>query len=29
MMWTREPRMVSEEIEYLGTTDMCVYLGTL
>jgi glyoxylase-like metal-dependent hydrolase (beta-lactamase superfamily II) len=26
MMWIREPRKVSEEIEYLGTTDMCIYL---
>jgi len=26
MMWIREPQKVSEEIEYLGTTDMCVYL---
>ncbi len=25
-MWIREPQKVSEEIEYLGTTDMCVYL---
>jgi hypothetical protein len=26
MMWIREPQKVSEEIEYLGTADMCVYL---
>jgi glyoxylase-like metal-dependent hydrolase (beta-lactamase superfamily II) len=26
MMWIREPQKVSEEIEYLGTTDMCIYL---
>ena len=26
MMWIREPQRVNEEIEYLGTTDMCVYL---
>lgn len=25
-MWIREPQKVSEEIEYLGTTDMCIYL---
>ncbi len=25
-MWVREPQRVSEEIEYLGTADMCVYL---
>ena len=25
-MWIRDPRKVSEEIEYLGTTDMCIYL---
>ena len=25
-MWIREPQRVNEEIEYLGTTDMCVYL---
>lgn len=25
-MWIREPRKVSEEIEYLGTTEMCIYL---
>jgi hypothetical protein len=26
MMWIREPQRVSEEIEYVGTTDMCIYL---
>jgi glyoxylase-like metal-dependent hydrolase (beta-lactamase superfamily II) len=26
MMWIREPQRVSEGIEYLGTTDMCIYL---
>lgn len=25
-MWIREPQKVNEEIEYLGTTDMCIYL---
>ena len=25
-MWIKEPQKVSEEIEYLGTTDMCIYL---
>ena len=25
-MWMREPQEVNEEIEYLGTSDMCVYL---
>jgi len=25
-MWIREPQKVSDEIEYLGTTDMCIYL---
>ena len=25
-MWIREPQKVSEEIEYVGTTDMCIYL---
>ena len=25
-MWIKEPQKVSEEIEYLGTADMCIYL---
>ncbi len=25
-MWIRGPQKVNEEIEYLGTTDMCIYL---
>lgn len=25
-MWIKEPQKVNEEIEYLGTTDMCIYL---
>jgi glyoxylase-like metal-dependent hydrolase (beta-lactamase superfamily II) len=26
MMWIKEPQKVSEEIEYVGTADMCIYL---
>jgi hypothetical protein len=25
-MWIKEPQKVTEEIEYLGTADMCIYL---